>query len=249
MELNMKKLRLLAATVAMGMAAAGCATSTNLSAPTRKKCVPRYVQDQLKSIEDRLSALEQRTGAIDDNLRSLGERLDQAEASLNAHEERIAAVSKTAQEALDQTAQEALDQIAQGALDSLDRANAASTSGDKLLYQVVMTDDTLRFAPDSAELSEEAKAALDEFAARIKAEGKPVFIEIHGHTDSRGPADYNQRLGLMRAEAVRSYLHRKGGLPLARMSVISYGESEPVADNRTREGRMQNRRVVLVVLQ
>jgi outer membrane protein OmpA-like peptidoglycan-associated protein len=112
-----------------------------------------------------------------------------------------------------------------------------------------MTHDTLRFAPDKANLSEEAKTALDEFAARIKADGKPVFIEIQGHTDSRGPAAYNERLGLMRAEAVRSYLHRKGGLPLARMSAISYGHTEPVADNRTREGRMQNRRVVLVVLQ
>lgn len=238
--MELEKLRLLTVTVALGMAAAGCATSTNIGS-TNKKCVPKYVQGQFKLIEDRLSALEQRAEAIDNNLRSLGERLDRTEASLNAHEERIAAVSKAAQEALDQTTQEALD--------SLNQAGAASTSGDKLLYEVVMTDDTLRFAPGSAELSEEAKAALDEFAARIKAEGKPVFIEIHGHTDSRGSADYNQRLGLMRAEAVRSYLHRKGGLPLARMSVISYGESEPVANNRTREGRMQNRRVVLVVLQ
>lgn len=214
MELNMKKLNLLVITLALSAAAAGCATSTNSPSPTTRKCVPNYVQGQLKSIGERLSALEQRAEATDHNLGSLSERLDRAE--------------KTAQEALDR---------------------AAGTSAGKLLYEVVMTDDTLRFAPDSAELSEEARAALDEFAARIKAEGKPVFIEIQGHTDSRGPADYNQRLGLMRAEAVRSYLHRKGGLPLARMSVISYGESEPVADNRTREGRMQNRRVVLVVLQ
>jgi outer membrane protein OmpA-like peptidoglycan-associated protein len=106
----------------------------------------------------------------------------------------------------------------------------------------------VRFPPDGAQLSAEARAALDEFAARIKAEGKPVFIEIQGHTDSRGEAAYNERLGLQRAEAVRNYLHRQGGLPLARMATISYGESAPVADNHTRDGRMQNRRVVLVVL-
>lgn len=163
--------------------------------------------------------------------RPLGGRLDQAEVSLKSHDERIAAVSRTAQEALDRAI--AAGKLAEG----------------KLLYEVVMTHDTLRFANESATLTEEAKVALDEFAARIKAEGKPVFIEIQGHTDSRGPAAYNERLGLMRAEAVRSHLHRKGGLPLARMSVISYGETEPVADNRTREGRMQNRRVVIVVLQ
>lgn len=228
MELNMKKLGLLVITAALGLAASGCAT---------KEYVHEHVQGQLKPVHDRLNALEQRAETADvghrrmDTLRALGGRLDQAEANIKSHDERIAAVSRTAQEALDRAI--AAGKLAEG----------------KLLYEVVMTQDTLRFATDKANLSEQAKAALDEFAARIKAEGKPVFIEIQGHTDSRGPAAYNERLGLMRAEAVRSHLHRKGGLPLARMSVISYGHTEPVADNRTRAGRMQNRRVVLVVLQ
>ncbi|MGQ9685244.1 MAG: OmpA family protein [Thiobacillaceae bacterium] len=229
MELNMKKLGLLVISVTLGLAASGCAT---------KEYVHEYVQGQLKPVQDRLNALEQRAEAseggqrrMDAQIQALGGRLDQAEASLKSHDERIAALSRTAQEALDRAI--AAGKLAEG----------------KLLYEVVMTQDTLRFANESASLTEEAKAALDEFAARIKAEGKPVFIEIQGHTDSRGPAAYNERLGLMRAEAVRSHLHRKGGLPLARMSVISYGHTEPVADNRTRAGRMQNRRVVLVVLQ
>ena len=225
----MRKLGLLAITVALGLATSGCAT---------KEYVHEYVQGQLKPVQDRLNTLEQRAETSDSGLkrmdaqmRALGGRLNQAEASLKSHDERLNAISKTAQEALDRAV--AAGKLAEG----------------KLLYEVVMTQDTLRFATEKANLSEEAKAALDEFATRIKAEGKPVFIEIQGHTDSRGPAAYNERLGLMRAEAVRGYLHRKGGLPLARMSAISYGHTEPVADNRTREGRMQNRRVVLVVLQ
>lgn len=225
----MKKLGLLVITVALGLAASGCAT---------KEYVHEYVQGQLKPVQDRLNALEQRAEAsdggqrrMDVQIQALGGRLDQAEASLKSHDERIAAASRAAQEALDRAV--AAGKLAEG----------------KLLYEVVMTQDTLRFANESATLTKKAKAALDEFATRIKAEGKPVFIEIQGHTDSRGPAAYNERLGLMRAEAVRSHLHRKGGLPLARMSVISYGETEPLADNRKREGRMQNRRVVLVVLQ
>jgi len=225
----MRKLALLAITVALGLATSGCAT---------KEYVHEYVQGQLKPVQDRLNTLEQRAETSDSGLkrmdaqmRALGGRLNQAEASLKSHDERLNAISKTAQEALDRAV--AAGKLAEG----------------KLLYEVVMTQDTLRFATEKANLSEEAKAALDEFATRIKAEGKPVFIEIQGHTDSRGPAAYNERLGLMRAEAVRGYLHRKGGLPLARMSAISYGHTEPVADNRTREGRMQNRRVVLVVLQ
>ncbi len=225
----MKRLGVPAIVVALGLSASGCAT---------KDYVHEYVQGQLKPVQDRLTALEQRVETsdsgqrrLDAQMRALGGRLDQAEATLKSHDERITAVSKTAQEALDRAI--AAGKLAEG----------------KLLYEVVMTQDTLRFASEKANLSEEAKAALDEFAARIKAEGKPVFIEIQGHTDSRGPAAYNERLGLMRAEAVRSHLHRKGGLPLARLSAISYGETEPAADNRTREGRMQNRRVVLVVLQ
>lgn len=225
----MKRLGLLVITVALGFAASGCAT---------KEYVHEYVQGQLKPVQDRLTSLEQRAERVDGGQRrmeaqlgALGGRLDQAEATLKAHDTRITAASKTAQEALDRAV--AAGKLAEG----------------KLLYEVVMTQDNLRFASEKANLSQEAKAALDAFAARIKAEGKPVFIEIQGHTDSRGSAAFNERLGLMRAEAVRSYLHRKGGLPLARMSAISYGHTEPIADNRTHEGRMQNRRVVLVVLQ
>ena len=232
----MRKLELLAITVALGLATSGCAT---------KEYVHEYVQGQLKPVQDRLNTLEQRAETsdsghrrMDAQVRALGGRLDQAEARLKSHDERI------------KSHDERLNALSKTAREALDRAVAAGKLAEgKLLYEVVMTQDTLRFATEKANLSEEAKAALDEFAARIKAEGKPVFIEIQGHTDIRGSAAYNERLGLMRAEAVRSHLHRKGGLPLARMSAISYGHTEPVADNRTREGRMQNRRVVLVVLQ
>ena len=218
----------LTAVLSLGLASTGCAT---------KDYVHEYVQDQLKPVQERLASLEQRSDRsdaslkrIDSQVSALTGRMDQAEATLKDHDARITAVSKTA-------------------LEALDRALAAGRLAEgKLLYEVVMTHDILRFPPDGVLLSAEARAALDEFATRIKAEGKPVFIEIQGHTDSRGEAAYNERLGLQRAEAVRSYLHRQGGLPLARMSTISYGESAPVADNRTREGRMQNRRVVLVVL-
>ena len=75
-----------------------------------------------------------------------------------------------------------------------------------------------------------------------------VFIEIQGHTDSIGSEKYNLRLGEARAESVRRYLNSQHGLPLHRLSVISYGESAPLTDNETREDRAQNRRVALVVL-
>jgi outer membrane protein OmpA-like peptidoglycan-associated protein len=76
-----------------------------------------------------------------------------------------------------------------------------------------------------------------------------VYFEIEGHTDSTGPEAYNEKLGLDRATAVRNYLHDQLGIALNRLEVISYGETKPVVDNKTREHRAQNRRVVINVLE
>jgi outer membrane protein OmpA-like peptidoglycan-associated protein len=73
-------------------------------------------------------------------------------------------------------------------------------------------------------------------------------VEIEGHTDSAGPAAYNEQLGLARAEAVKRYLYEQHQVPLHKMNAISFGEEKPVMDNKTRENRSQNRRVVIKVL-
>jgi outer membrane protein OmpA-like peptidoglycan-associated protein len=86
-------------------------------------------------------------------------------------------------------------------------------------------------------------------AAPIKAENKGVFFEIEGHTDSTGPEEYNVKLGEERAMAVRNYLAMTHGIALSRISVISYGSSKPVTDNKTRDNRAQNRRVVVRVVE
>ena len=65
------------------------------------------------------------------------------------------------------------------------------------------------------------------------AENKGVFFEIEGHTDATGEPGYNEKLGEDRAMAVRDYLHDQHGIALSRMEVISYGETKPVADNKT----------------
>jgi len=97
--------------------------------------------------------------------------------------------------------------------------------------------------------NETAKAALDEFAGKVRGLTDQYYIEIQGHTDDTGGKRYNEDLGERRAETVRRYLSRSAGLPLMRMSTISYGDTLPVAPNKTRAGRAQNRRVVIVVLE
>ena len=72
-------------------------------------------------------------------------------------------------------------------------------------------------------------------------------VEVAGHTDSIGTDEYNQGLSLRRAEAVRNYLVDKG-IAADRLSIKGYGESQPVADNATADGRFMNRRVELIPL-
>jgi peptidoglycan-associated lipoprotein len=118
----------------------------------------------------------------------------------------------------------------------------------KLLYEVMLNNDAVKFDSGKAALSESGKAIIDELVQRLKVENRDLFVEIQGHTDATGSVERNQELGLERAEAVRRYMSM-AGVPLHRMSVISYGETEPMTDNRTREGRRSNRRVVILVLE
>lgn len=151
-------------------------------------------------------------------------------ASVDAQGEEIEALTGTAREALDRAL--AAGKLAEG----------------KFLYETVLAGDYIRFGFEQATLSDEARKALDEFAATLKERNENVFVEIQGHTDSTGDENYNLILGEERAEAVRRYLSLEHGMPLHRMAVISYGESAPLEDESTIEGRARNRRVSLVVL-
>ena len=174
--------------------------------------------------------VKQETGAVNTRVDEVQGQVEQTQTRLNTHDKQIGEISQTAQDAL-RRAQEA-GKLAEG----------------KFLYETVLTDDKVKFGFDTSDLSPEGQAAIDEFAAKIKQGNKNVYVEIQGHTDNVGSEKYNEELGLLRAESVRRYLNQKQGFPLHRINVISYGESSPVADNKTREGRSQNRRVALVVL-
>jgi outer membrane protein OmpA-like peptidoglycan-associated protein len=132
--------------------------------------------------------------------------------------------------------------------EALQRANDAHKLAEgKFLYQVVLSDDSVKFPTDEHALSPEAQQRLAELVQRLKGENRNVYLEIQGYTDSTGTPDYNEKLGEARAEAVRRYLSEQG-VALNRMATISYGQDHPVAPNETREGRAQNRRVAIVVL-
>ncbi|CAN7499437.1 OmpA family protein [Phenylobacterium sp. LjRoot219] len=132
--------------------------------------------------------------------------------------------------------------------EALERAKAAHKLAEgKFLYEVVLSDDSVKFPVDRHALSPEAEQRLAELVQRLKGENRNVYLEIQGYTDASGPEDYNEKLGEARAEAVRRYLSQQG-VALNRMATISYGEASPVAPNDSQEGRAQNRRVSIVIL-
>ncbi len=132
--------------------------------------------------------------------------------------------------------------------EAMERAEAAGKLAEgKFLYSMVLSDDSVKFPTNGAELSQEAQTRLMDFVSKLKADNKNVYIEIQGHTDTTGSKADNMKLGEERAEAVRLFFNQQG-VPLNRMSTISYGDTSPVAPNNTKEGRAQNRRVVVIVM-
>jgi peptidoglycan-associated lipoprotein len=146
------------------------------------------------------------------------------------------------------TVQTQVNAVQGTAQDALARATAAGKLAEgKFLFQEVLSDDSMKFPVNKADLSPEAQARLDAFVEKLKSENRNVYVEVQGHTDITGAKDYNYKLGEERAEAVRRYLNQKG-VALNRIGTISYGPDAPASDNASRDGRQQNRRVVLIVL-
>jgi len=150
----------------------------------------------------------------------------------------------------DDTQNQQIAQLSDAAKEALARAQeAGKLAKGKFVFEQTLSDDEVKFGFNKADISPEAKAALDAFAEKVKAENKNVYIEVQGHTDNVGSEEINLKLGQKRADAVVRYLSMQHGFPLFRMNAISYGEYKPIADNKTKDGRAQNRRVSLVVME
>ena len=125
-------------------------------------------------------------------------------------------------------------------------APTAATVTTKVMEKITIAAELL-FAFDSAELSDDAKAVIDERINRFQGKVKLTSIlKVVGHTDSTGPEAYNQGLSERRAQAVADYIMANTeNLSTSDMEVVGKGETDPVASNDTREGRAKNRRVVI----
>ena len=196
-------------------------------------------------------------GEVNDKVDSLGRSVEETQERTRKNEGRISDVDQKAQNAAN-SAQQANGAAADAKNTAVDARSAANTVGTKLdtfdkasrrlVYEVVLSEDEGNFKFGKAVLPDEIKQRIDQMVSNLKEDPKNVFIEIEGHTDNVGTPIANEKIGLERAQAVERYLYEQHQIPLHKMNVISYGESKPVAPNKTRTDRAKNRRVVIRVL-
>jgi outer membrane protein OmpA-like peptidoglycan-associated protein len=200
-------------------------------------------------------------GQVSSKVDTLGTSLEETQERTKKNEAKIAEVEQNAQTGIQGANQAAstadgkavaadakATEAGAAARMAAERADAVDKSTKRVVYEVVLSEDSGNFKFGQAKLDDDSKAKIDELVAKILADPKGAYFEIEGHTDNVGSPEGNQRLGMQRAEAVKAYLYDQHKIPLHKMNVISYGEAKPVEKNNTSKGRAMNRRVVLRVL-
>lgn len=194
--------------------------------------------------------VKQRVGEVDSKVDTLSKSVEENQERTRANEGRIGEVDSKASAAAQRAAAagQRADE-AYGAADKVNaRADAIEAASKRLVYEVVLTEDKGGFKFGQSKIPAEMQAQIDELVAQLKANPNGAYIEIEGHTDNVGAPLTNRKIGMDRAEAVKRYLYENQQIPLHKMNVISFGEEKPIAPNKTRAGRAQNRRVVIKVL-
>ena len=200
-------------------------------------------------------------GNVNTKVDTLSGSLEETQERTRKNEERIGAVDQKA-EAAGQSAQDArgaadaacgvrarkvngrVDQV----VTEVAATNAAWRRRASCVFEVTLSEDQGNFKSGKTDLPDEAKARLDEVVGQLKADTEERVHRDRGPHRQRRRSRVQPALGLERAEAVKRYLYEQHQVPLHKMNVISYGEDKPVAPNNNRDGRAQNRRVVVKVL-
>jgi peptidoglycan-associated lipoprotein len=219
----MRKLLFVVPIVMLGVGSTACATK-------------KFVRGEVGQVNTKVDGLSTQ-------LEETQERTRKNEGRIGEVDQKADAAGKTAS-----AAQAAADAAKGEATKAGERAAAVETATRRLVYEVVLSEDQGNFKFGKVDLPDTAKQRIDQMVTDLKADPKGVFIELEGHTDNVGSKEYNATLGQERAEAVKRYLYEAHQVPLHKINVISYGEEKPVSPNKTRDGRAQNRRVVIKVL-
>jgi len=191
--------------------------------------VARAVESRAAPLEDRASTTESKLSQVEQNAQRLSGQLDE-----------LAAVANTAKGGA-RAAQETADSAVAGVNATNDRISAM----DDYEPQTVLA---VNFRTGSSLLSKDSKAQLDEVATKA-LNSKGYVLEVTGFADATGSVARNRALSQRRADTVIRYLVENHSIPLRRIvTPYGYGESNPVAENNSRDGRAQNRRVEVKLL-
>jgi peptidoglycan-associated lipoprotein len=200
----------------------------------------KFVRSSVGEVNEKVDSQGRALEETQERTRKNEGRISEVDLKAQAADQKAAAANQAAAAA--HTAATTVGSEANAKFDSIDRASK------RLVYEVVLSEDQGNFKFGKTVLPDEAKQKIDEMVAQIKQDPKNIYLEIEGHTDNVGAPKTNEQIGLQRAEAVKKYLYDQYQIPLHKMNVISYGEDKPVAPNKTKDGRAQNRRVVIKVL-
>jgi len=191
--------------------------------------VARTVESRVDPVENRVGTAENRIDQVEQNSQKLSGQIDELAAVSNA----ARGGAKAAQETAD------------AALVGVNATNERISALDDYTPQ---ESSSILFRRGSSVLSKDAKAQLDDVATKA-LNAKGYVLEVRGFASSEGGTDLNRRLSQQRADNVIRYLVENHNLPLRRIiTPYGYGEAQPVADNKTREGREENRRVEVKIL-
>jgi OmpA-OmpF porin, OOP family len=208
------------------LASVGCATKNNVRA-------------QLTPVVNKVNELDDITAKNTNDIKNIDTR---TQAGLNDVNQKSAAADQKALAAGQQA-----DQAQQTATGAAQRADLLANTVVNLDNYKSISEASVHFAFDKAELSKKAKAALDEFAAQIP-NAKGYIVQLIGGTDSVGDKAYNYDLSKRRAAAVVQYLATNYNVPAHKIYVIGLGEDKAAGDNHDSKGRAENRRVDLQLM-
>jgi OmpA-OmpF porin, OOP family len=211
----------------------------------------KYVRLQTQALEPAIQEAQNGVKENAERIDAVDRRAQQGITAAGAADQKATAAGQAAQTA--NTAAQAADRKAdtanQGVQTANNRINTLETRIDNLNFDNYTESDkqTVTFALNSSTLNSQSKSTLDKIAGDMSGQKTGWMIELQGFTDSTGSELYNIGLSQRRAESVERYLVSKN-LPLFRISIVGLGKDNPVADNKTGQGRAQNRRVEVRVL-
>ena len=217
--------------IVLGVSVLALALGSTTACATKK-----FVRGEVTQVNEKVDTLTRSVEENQERTRANEQRIGEVDQKVAAADQKASAAGQRADEA--RSAAEAVNT----------RADAIERATKRLVYEVVLSEDKSDFKFGQASVPETAVGEIDQLVQQLKANPSGAYIEIEGHTDNTGSKDLNYRLGLERAENVKRYLYENHQVPLHRINVISYGEEKPIAPNKTRAGRAQNRRVVIKVL-